>query len=125
MSVPLMFGRFLIMRDKVTENELTEALKVQSELNRSFAEELLEGGHIDLEQFRQAWAYQREKFVTFKDAVKALELVGPDVIEQIDNECSGRYIKLGELLVQKGSLSAEELEEALKEFQEGNYMSDL
>ncbi|UCG78896.1 MAG: hypothetical protein JSV21_03445 [Nitrospirota bacterium] len=125
MSVPLMFGRFLIMRDKVTENELTEALKVQSELNRSFAEELLEGGHIDLEQFRQAWTYQREKFVTFKDAVRALELVGPDVIEQIDSECSGRYIKLGELLVQKGSLSAEELEEALKEFQEGNYMSDL
>ena len=60
MSVPLMFGRFLVMNGKITDHELTEALNVQSELNMSFAEELLQGGHITMDQFRKAWSYQRK-----------------------------------------------------------------
>jgi hypothetical protein len=102
MSVPLMFGRFLVMNGKITDQELTEALNIQSELNMSFAEELLEGEHITMEQFRQAWSYQREKFITFKEAVIELELVEQDVINEIEKSCGGKYIKLGELLVQKG-----------------------
>lgn len=124
MSVPLMFGRFLVMNGKITDQELTEALNIQSELNMSFAEELLQGEHITMEQFRKAWAYQREKFITFKEAVIELEMAGKDVISEIEESCADRYIKLGELLVQKGALSAEELKSALTAFQDGGYMTD-
>lgn len=125
MSVPMMFGRYLIMKGKITDQELNEALNVQSELNRSLAEELIERGHITLAGFREAWAYQREKFITFKEAVLELELVGREVIQEVEKACAGRHIKLGELLVQKGALTNDELISSLKEFKEGGYMKDL
>jgi hypothetical protein len=41
------------MNGKITDQELTEALNVQTELNMPFAEELLQGGHITVDQFRK------------------------------------------------------------------------
>jgi len=121
----MMFGRYLIMKGKITETDLEEALQVQSELNRSLAEELLEGDYLSLDGFKKAWQYQRENLITLKDAILALELMDPDELERIEINCSDKYIRLGELFVQKGTISDKELKDLLREFHEKGYEKEL
>lgn len=124
MSVPMMFGRFLVMKGKITERDLEETLQIQSELNRSLAEELLEGDHLSLESFKKAWYYQREHLVTLKEAVIALNLMKEDELEKIEVSCSDRHIRIGELLVQKGILKEQDLKDLLREFRERGYAKE-
>lgn len=125
MSVHMMFGRFLVMKGMITENDLDEALHVQSELNRSLAEELLEGDYLSLDGFKKAWHYQRENLVTLRDAIIALELMDAGTLEQVEINCSDKYIRLGELFVQKGAISEKDLKVLLREFHERGYEKEI
>jgi len=122
MDIPVLFGRFLVREGKISEEDLLEVTRVQSEINRSFAVTALEGDFITLDDFKKAVAYQREKGVKFRDAIKELKIADETTLEKIDKLLQDKSIKLGELLVKRGLITKSDLNELLKNFQEKGTM---
>lgn len=121
MDVSILFGRFLVRKGLLTEHDLAEAVSVQSELNGSLALRALDAGLISLADFKKCLAYQREKGVTFRQAMVAANVAEPDRMKLIDDTLRQSRMKLGEVLVCRGNLSQEALDEALAEFRESTH----
>ncbi len=122
MDIPILFGRFLIKKGKVSKEALDEAIKVQAEINRSFAAVAIEGNFIGIDDFRKALNYQRQKGLRFRESLLELKIADEETLHEIDKSFKSTTIKLGELLVKRGSLLKEDLEAALKEFKEYSTM---
>lgn len=118
MEIPLLFGRYLVRSGDITEEQLSEVVKVQNEINGSFAVIALENDYITLDDFKKALAFQREEGVRFREAVKRLQIADDNTIEKIDRALSGKNVKLGELLVKKGLVEQNELDNILSKFKE-------
>ncbi len=118
MDIPILFGRFLVREGIITDEALTEAARVQTEINRSFDAVALVNDFINLEDFKKAIEHQREYCVSFREALQQLEIAEEETIGKIDETCSNRWVKLGELLVIRGILNEDELQNALDEFKE-------
>lgn len=118
MDIPMLFGRFLVGEGKISEEDLLDVTRVQYEINRSFAIAALEGDFITLDDFKKAVAYQREKGIKFRDAIKELKIADETTLEKIDKALQDKSIKLGELLVKRGLLTESALNQLLKDFKE-------
>lgn len=118
MEIPILFGRFLVREGIISKEVLSEATKVQAEINKSFAVLALEGDFITLDAFKKAIAYQREKGIIFREALAQLQLADEDTLEKIDAAIKGKRVRLGEILVTKGAMKEEDLEKALTAFKE-------
>lgn len=117
-SVSELFGRYLVRGEKISEDEFEEALRIQSEINRSFASKALEGDFVTIEQFKEARMLQRRKGILFSKALIELGYANQAKINAIENTFSQERINIGELLIKRGSLSKEDLDEALEKFKE-------
>jgi hypothetical protein len=117
-DIPILFGRFLVREGKISEDELAEVIKIQTELNQSFSTVALEGGFITIEDFKKALSHQRQKGISFKDALKELNIADDPTIERINKALKEKSLRLGEILVKRGLMTEEELEKALNEFKE-------
>ncbi len=122
MDIPILFGRFLVRKGKISNEALNEAIKVQSEINRSFAAVAVEHGFISFDDFKKALGHQRENGLRFRDSLAELKIADEETLLKIDSSFKETTIKLGELLVKRGALVRDDLEEALKDFRENNTM---
>jgi arginyl-tRNA synthetase len=118
MDIPILFGRFLVRERIITDVALADAVRVQTEINRSFDAVAQVNDFISLEDFKKAIEHQREYCVSFREALQKLEIADEETIDKIDETYSNRRVKLGELLVTRGILSEDELQNALEEFKE-------
>lgn len=118
MDIPILFGRFLVREGIINNEDLMVAVRVQTEINRSFDAVALVNDFISLDDFKKAIEYQREYCVSFKEALQKLEITDEETIDKIDEACNKRKVKLGELLVTRGILKEEELQKVLDEFNE-------
>ncbi|RJQ18071.1 MAG: hypothetical protein C4560_07785 [Nitrospiraceae bacterium] len=118
MDNPILFGRFLVREGKISEKELLEVSKIQTEINRSFAVVALEGGFIGPEDFKAAIAYQRQKGIRFRDALTELKIADDETVGKIDKAQKDNAVRLGELLVKRGAITEEGLGDALNDFKE-------
>ena len=118
MEIPLLFGRYLVRHGKISEEQLSEATKVQNEINRSFAITALENDYITLDDLKKVLACQRKEGIRFREALKRLQIRDDKTIEKIDMALSEKNVKLGELLVIKGLMEHDELISILYEFKE-------
>ncbi|RJR18177.1 MAG: hypothetical protein C4581_06565 [Nitrospiraceae bacterium] len=125
MDIPILFGRYLVRNGKISEEQLSEAIKVQYEINRSFAVTALENEYITLEEFKKALACQRNEGIRFREALRRLQIASDETIEKIDNALSEKSVKLGELLVLKGLVEQHELNKILADFREKGTMELL
>ncbi len=123
MSISELFGRYLVRGEKITEEELDEALRVQSEINKSFASKAIEGDFITIDQFKEARLLQRKKGILFRTALLELEYTDEEKLNDIEQAFSHERIKLGDLLVKRNMISKEELASALEKFKE--YAGDI
>jgi hypothetical protein len=119
MDNPILFGRFLVREGKISEKDLIETIKVQNEINRSFAVAALEKDLITIDDFKKALAYQKQKGIRFRDALLELNVADQKKIEEIETTFNGNTVRLGELLVRRGIISKDELEESLNNFKVG------
>jgi len=94
MDIPILFGRFLVREGIITDEALTDAVRVQTEINRSFAVALV-SDFISLEDFKKAIEHQREHCVSFRGALQKLEIADKETIGKIDETCNHRRVKLG------------------------------
>ncbi len=121
MDIPILFGRFLVRECKVSEEDLKEVTRVQSEINWSYATTAIGNDFITLEDLKKALTYQREKGIRFRDALTELKITDDETIKKIDDAHKENSVKLGELLVKKGMITKEALEEALTLFKEKGF----
>jgi GGDEF domain-containing protein len=112
----VVFGRFLVRRGLLTERELSEAVKIQTEINKHYGVAALEAGLLTLEDFRSCLGYQRQKGVTFRTALLALGVATEETIPELDTVVRDRRVKLGEVLVRRRYMSESLLNHALQEF---------
>jgi hypothetical protein len=122
-SIPELFGRYLVRAGTITEEELDESLRIQSEINRSFASKAIEGDFITIDQFKKARLLQRQKGILFCDALLELGYADKEKINAIEQTFSNEKVKLGELLVKRKMISEDELISALSKFKE--YAGDI
>lgn len=125
MDIPILFGRYLVRNGKISEEQLSEAIKVQYEINRSFAVTALANEYITLEEFKKALVCQRNEGIRFREALRRLHIASDETIEKTDNALSKKSIKLGELLVLKGLVEQHELNKILADFREKGTMELL
>ncbi len=118
MGIPILFGRFLVREGKISEQDLRQLVQVQSELNSSYALAAIEGEFITIDEFKKTRSFQREKLINFRDALKELQIADDEKLAGIDESISSNNVRIGELLVQKGILSDEELKQVLADFKE-------
>jgi hypothetical protein len=116
MEVSILFGRFLVRQGLLTEHDLADAVNVQSELNHNYPATLLATGMIGLEDFKGCLAYQRDRGVTFRQALLALNVANVETIKTMDEAIRKSRIKLGEILVKRGHLNEQALTAALDRF---------
>lgn len=116
MDNPILFGRFLVREGKISEKDLIETIKIQNEINRSFAVVALEKDLITIDDFKKALAYQKQKGIRFRDALLELNVADNKKIEEIESTFNEDTVRLGELLVKRGVISEEELAESLNNF---------
>jgi hypothetical protein len=112
----IVFGRFLVRRGLLGERELSEAVRIQTEVNRHYGITALEAGLIGLDDFRRGLAYQRDHGVTFRTALLALHLATEQSIGAFDAAVRARRLRLGEILVRRGALSEQVVNQALGQF---------
>ena len=95
MDIPILFGRFLVREGIITDEALTDAVRVQTEINRPFDAVALVSDFISLEDFKKAIEHQREYCVSFRGALQKLEIADKETIGKIDETCNHRRVKLG------------------------------
>jgi hypothetical protein len=118
LAIPILFGRFLVRSGRIKENELAELLKVQSEINDSYALTTLYGDFITIEKFKKIFEYQKAMAISFKQAMLELKAVDDDGFAAIEASMKKNNVRIGELLTTSGLLTDEELAAALAEFKE-------
>jgi len=118
MPIPLLFGRYLVREGKLSENQLSELLTVQSEINRSFSAKAIEGDFITIEEFKKGRQYQRDKGVTFRQALMDLGFADEKKVQEIEDAFADKKVKLGELMIRRGLITEEELHRVIDEFRE-------
>lgn len=118
MAIPLLFGRFLVRSGRIKENELARLLKVQSEVNDSYALTALNGGFVTLEKFKEIFDYQKTMAITFKEAMLELRVTDAAGLQAIEAAMKKSNVRIGELLITCALLTEEELNKALAEFKD-------
>jgi hypothetical protein len=122
-DIPLLFGRFLALKGLITDEELRDAITIQLQLNHYHCDAylLLGKGLLDLEDVQRCRDYQMEKGRTLHEALLDLKLIETSALEFLQH-AERPQLRLGEILVRRGSLSQQELQKALADFQKKNFL---
>ncbi len=113
LDVPVLFGRFLILNGLLTETDIAEAVRVQQDLNAGPLLAFLEQGLLSCDEVRRVRAHQRERMVTFCEAMSALRILDPAVCAAALEAAARERVRLGDVLVAQGRITRAALDEAL------------
>lgn len=122
MEIPLLFGRFLVKQGRVKEEDLSNALKVQKEINPPLGVYCLENGFITLENFMAILKCQREEALNFREAALKLRILEEAAILEIEEKQKKSAINIGTILTKKGLITEDYLEKELANFKENKQL---
>lgn len=114
LDVPVLFGRFLVLNDILSEAEIAQAARVQKELNAYPVFRLIEQRTLTFEDVTRARAYQWKHMATFCEAVDALGILALDDCTTAMKVLARQNIPLGEVLVRQGKMTPQALADALE-----------
>jgi hypothetical protein len=116
LSVPILFGRFLVRIGEIDQEALDRALRVQGELNHQLGCAALEAGVLAPEVWLQCRRHQREHALTFLEAASVLGVLNEPGIRHLTALMAETHLQLGEILVRQGSLEPQRLASLLRAF---------
>ncbi len=116
LSVPILFGRFLVRMGEIDAEALERALRVQGELNHQLGCIALEAGVLAPEVWLQCRRYQREHALTFLEAASVLGVLNEPGIRHLIALTAESHLQLGEILVRQGALEPRRLASLLRAF---------
>jgi len=112
------FGQFLLERGKISRQALLDAVRFQSEVNRSLGQIALDRDLLTPEQAVQIHSEQRVRDLYFGEIAIEFGFLSDEQVRELLGIQKNNYIYLGEALVEKGHLTRLELERLLLEFSE-------
>lgn len=115
MAIKILFGRYLVRNNIITEEQLTNAINIQHELN-AIPSEMMELGYIHFTQFLQIRKHQRQFGKTFITAIVELDIIEPTQLNDYLTQCIDNNIKLGEIFIKQGVLGKQQLDDLLEDF---------
>ncbi len=118
MDIPLLFGRYLVKKGLLREDDLETVISVQRELNPTPSVIALEHGLISVEGFRRLREVQRQKGLGSFEAFRETGLLEEGRLEELERLVRACRVRIGEIIVRRGLIGAEALEEALRGFKE-------
>lgn len=122
----LLFGQYLAKKGLITEREIIAARMLQKKENKRIGRLARERGLMDKEDVAMVLTLQEHnperKFIEL--AVEQ-EVLSPEDVEKLIREQEDSHLFFGEALVELGSLTREELERELAEFDEAKERSHL
>ena len=114
--VPLLFGRFLVKAGWVTEAQMNRAIRLQRQHQLGPGVIALLDGLLSLDDFRRLLAHQRQTGQLFEEAVQELDLLDRTDLAHLESRGKDIHLLLGEALVVQGSMSVDQLQDALDAF---------
>ena len=114
LDVPVLFGRFLVLNDILSEADIVQAARVQKELNSYSLFRLIELGTLTIEDVTRARAYQWKHMATFCEAADALGILALNDCIAALKVLAQQNIPLGEVLVRQGKMTPKALANALE-----------
>lgn len=122
----LLFGQYLARKGLITEREIIAARMMQKKTNKRIGRLARERGMMGKDDVAMILALQEHdpdrKFIEL--AVEQ-EMLSPEDVERLLREQEDSHLFFGEALVKLGSLTREELERELAEFDEAKEKSHL
>lgn len=115
MAIKVLFGRYLLRNNIVTKAQLSNAIKIQHELNAVLSE-IMKLGYINFNQFLQIRKHQREFGITVTTAVIERNILEPAQLNDCITQCIDNNLKLGEIFVKQGELEQQQLDDLLEDF---------
>ncbi|NJD07624.1 MAG: hypothetical protein FIA97_14170 [Methylococcaceae bacterium] len=116
-EIPLLFGRYLVLRGAISEADLAFALDFQKDLLGNLACTALETEMIGLPEWLRCREYQRNHGVVFEQAATALGYVDDRQVAALYRQLDQNRVPVGEVLVKQGKLTAQQLAELLGNFE--------
>jgi hypothetical protein len=114
--IPLLFGRFLVKNGWASEANVQRAVQLQRELTPSMGLAAVLTGLLSIEALRQTLAHQRRTGQLFQEAVHTLGFLNDEQLAFLDAQCRATGLPLGEVMRCQGTLSAQDLQDALQAF---------
>jgi hypothetical protein len=122
----LLFGQYLARKGLITEREIIAARMMQKKTNKRIGRLARERGMMGKDDVAMILALQEHdpdrKFIEL--AVEQ-EMLSPEDVERLLREQEDSHLFFGEALVKLGSLTREELQRELAEFDEAKEKSHL
>ena len=114
--IPLLFGRFLVKANWISEAQLQQAVACQQELTPCLGLVAVLEGLLTTDELRSVLEHQRQSGMLLRDTVSLLALLD-DAQYALLQKRQGSYARpIGEILLLQGSLSADELQDALEAY---------
>jgi hypothetical protein len=115
---PLLFGRFLVKAGWVTDAQIQRAAQCQQELTLPPGLLAVYDGLLSLEALKQIHTHQRLTGRLFDEALEDLGFLDAHQQAWLEDKRCQTHLRLGEVLMLQGVLSAEDLQSALESFKD-------
>lgn len=111
------FGQFLIEQGEINVAQLREALDFMEAENLSLGLYAVEKGLLKPMDVHRIQLEQRQKDASFEEIALELGLLARDKLETLVRDYEARRVRIGDALVRKGHLAADQLAGLLDRFQ--------
>ena len=111
--IPLLFGRFLVKTDWITETQLDQAIAFQKEITPCIGLVAVLEGLLTTDELHSVMAHQRRTGMLFQDTISELGVLDDAQFALLQQRQSTYTMPIGETLLLQGSLTADELQAAL------------
>ncbi|MBF0566648.1 MAG: cyclic nucleotide-binding domain-containing protein [Nitrospirae bacterium] len=111
------FGKHLIDKALVTEEEVLEALEMQHDKSQSFEKVALRLGIMSSKETFKVLTYKADSDLSFEEIALKLELINREQAERVVTHIENLKPFIGLTLVKMGKLSVEDMERELDEYE--------
>ncbi|KJR42363.1 Cyclic nucleotide-binding domain protein [Candidatus Magnetoovum chiemensis] len=129
MGKNLFFGKYLIEKNLVTEEDILEALDFQKRNRPDFEKLAIKRSLLNMKQVFEILIYQADSDLSFEQAAQRKGYLSSKDVELIHNMIGEKKVFIGETLVQLGKISLDTLNTELLNFykliKEYHYISSL
>ncbi len=111
------FGQFLLSRGRITGEDLVRAITYQRRRNLRAGERAVKLGMLTLQQERWVSLEQRRSAKSFEELARGRGWLTEEQLSALQTAQAREHLRVGEILVVQGALTAAQLQEELAAFQ--------
>ncbi len=118
------FGNYLLRKQLVTPEQLSEALKIQKNTRLKLGVLAINAGYMTAAQVEKAHAEQQRTDKRIGDVMVEMNFLTREQVEELFKTQPAGHLLLGQALVDKGCMTNAEFESAINSYKAENSLSD-